>query len=139
MGIVMQPSRDGVSRKLKGIVMQTGLIYGNRLKNRRVGGEGSGKKMEGSGMEDSKGRRGDKGEQTHAKLPPVVSGDLGSGDRGPLPPREKGRATDCGRSQRGAGQGTAQDSINNPASPGCQGERLHSTVGLRSPSVAGDA
>jgi hypothetical protein len=66
--------------------MQTGLIYGNRLTNRGVGGEGSGKKMEGNGMEDSKGRRGDKGEQTHAKLPPAVSSDLGSGDRGSPPP-----------------------------------------------------
>jgi hypothetical protein len=47
--------------------------------------EESGRKMEGNGMEDSKERRGDKGEQTHAKLPPAVSGDLGSGDRGPPP------------------------------------------------------
>ncbi len=37
-------------------------------------------------MEDSKERRGNKGEQTHAKLPPTVPGDLGSGDRTP-PPR----------------------------------------------------
>ncbi len=41
-------------------------------------------------MEDSKERRGDKGEQTHAeqthaKLPPAVPGDLGSGDRAPPP------------------------------------------------------
>ncbi len=40
-------------------------------------------------MEDSKERRGDKGEQTHAKLPPAVSGDLGSDDRAP-PPRSGG-------------------------------------------------
>jgi hypothetical protein len=40
-------------------------------------------------MEDSKERRGDKGEQTHAKLPPAVTGDLGSGDR-PPPPRGRG-------------------------------------------------
>ncbi len=45
----------------------------------------------GSGMEDSKERREDKGEQTHAKLTPAVSGDLGSGDRPPPPPpRERG-------------------------------------------------
>jgi hypothetical protein len=68
--------------------MQTGLIYGNRLTNRGAGGEGSGRKMEGNGMEDSKGRRGDKGEQTHAKLPPAASGDLGSGDGAPPPPRK---------------------------------------------------
>jgi hypothetical protein len=36
-------------------------------------------------MEDSEERRGDKGEQTHAKLPPAVSGDLGSGDKAPPP------------------------------------------------------
>ncbi len=47
--------------------------------------------MAGNGMEDSKERRGDKGEQTDAKLPPAVPGDLGSGDRGP-PPRERGES-----------------------------------------------
>jgi hypothetical protein len=66
--------------------MQIGLVHGNRLMNRGDSGEGSGKKMEGNGMEDSNGRRGDKGEQTHAKLPPAVSGDLGSGDGAPPPP-----------------------------------------------------
>ncbi len=40
-------------------------------------------------MEDSEERRGDKGEQTHAKLPPTVPGDLGSGDSAPPPPRER--------------------------------------------------
>jgi hypothetical protein len=61
--------------------------------------------MAGSGMEDSKERRGDKGEQTHAKLPPTVPGDLGSGDRGPPPPPEgEGRATDSSWGQRGRGQ-----------------------------------
>jgi hypothetical protein len=55
-----------------------------------TGREESGRKMDGNGMEDSKERRGDKGEQTHAKLPPAVSGDLGSGDRGPPPLKEKG-------------------------------------------------
>ncbi len=63
--------------------------------SRGAGREESGWKMEGNGMEDSKERRGDKGEQTHAKLPPAVSsdlgsGDLGSGDRGPPPPPRKG-------------------------------------------------
>jgi hypothetical protein len=57
--------------------------------SREAGLEESGRKMEGNGMEDSKERRGDKGERTHAKLPPAVSGDLGSGDRGP-PPRGRG-------------------------------------------------
>ena len=57
--------------------------------SRGAGREESGRKMEGNGKEDSKERRGDKGELTHAKLPPRVSGDLGSGDRGP-PPRGKG-------------------------------------------------
>jgi hypothetical protein len=45
----------------------------------------------GNGTEDSKGRRGDRGEQTHAKPPPTAPGDLGSGDRdAPPPPREEG-------------------------------------------------
>ncbi len=69
--------------------MQTGLIYGNRLTNRGVDGEESGKKMEGNGMEDSRGRRGDKGEQTHAKLPPAAPDDPGSGDKS-LPPSRNG-------------------------------------------------
>jgi hypothetical protein len=61
--------------------------------SRGAGLEESGRKMEGNGMEDSKERRGDKGEQTHAKLPPVISGDLGSGDRAP-PPHPRGRGED---------------------------------------------
>ncbi len=68
--------------------MQLGLVHGNRLMNHGVDGEGSGKKMEGNGMEDSKGKGGDRGEQTHAKLPPAASGDLGSGDGTPPPPRK---------------------------------------------------
>jgi hypothetical protein len=62
--------------------------------------------MAGNGMEDSKERRGDKGEQTHAKLPPVVPGDLMSGDRGPPSPREgKERQIVAGASGgRGRGQ-----------------------------------
>jgi hypothetical protein len=72
----------------KGIVMQIGLVHGNCLMNRGVSGEGSGKKMEGNGMEDSKERGGDKGEQTHAKPPPAASCDPGSGDKIPPPPRK---------------------------------------------------
>jgi hypothetical protein len=68
--------------------MQLELVHGNCLMNRGNSGEGSGKKTGGNGMEDSNGRRGDKGEQTHAKLPPAVSGDLGSGDGAPPPPRK---------------------------------------------------
>jgi hypothetical protein len=55
--------------------------------SRGAGREEGGRKMEGNGMEDSEERRGDKGEQTHAKLPPAVSSDPGSGDRAPPPPR----------------------------------------------------
>ncbi len=69
-------------------------------------------------MEDSKERRGDKGEQTHAKLPPAVSGDLRSGDRGP-PPEGEGRTTNSSWGHRGARQGSAQDSTDNSADPGC--------------------
>ncbi len=72
--------------------MQIGLVHGNRLLNLGDSGEGSGKKMEGNGIEDSNGRRGNKGEQTHAKLPPAVSGDLGSGDGAPPPPPGKGES-----------------------------------------------
>ena len=86
--------------------------------SRGAGREESGRKMEGNGMEDSKERRGDKGEQTHAKLPPTVSSDLGSGDRGP-PPEGGGRATNSSWGQWGARQGSAQDSTDNPANPGC--------------------
>jgi hypothetical protein len=46
--------------------------------------------MAGSGMEDSKERRGDKGEQTHAKPPPTATGDPGSDPRCSPPPREGG-------------------------------------------------
>jgi hypothetical protein len=41
-------------------------------------------------MEASKKRRGDRGEQTHAKPPPAAPGDLGSGDRSPPPLRKRG-------------------------------------------------
>jgi hypothetical protein len=41
-------------------------------------------------MEDSKERRGDKDEQTHAKLPPAVPGDPEPGDRLSPPPEGKG-------------------------------------------------
>jgi hypothetical protein len=89
-------------------------------------------------MEDSKRRRGDRGQQTHAKPPPAAPGDLASGDRGPSPPEEKGGAPDSSRGQRGAGQGSAQNPANDPAGLGFQRWRVHSTVGLRSPGVAGD-
>ncbi len=54
----------------------------------RNSSERSGRKMErpGNGMEDSKRKGGDSGEQTHAKPPPAAPGDLGSGDRDVLPP-----------------------------------------------------
>ncbi len=50
--------------------------------------ERNGRKIErpGNGMEDSKRKRGDSGEQTHAKPPPAVPGDPGSGDRDAPPP-----------------------------------------------------
>jgi hypothetical protein len=83
--------------------MQTGLIYtetalrvcrNQARKRRKENGTA------GNGMEDSKERRGDKGEQTHAKPPPTAPGDLGSGDRGPPPPpEEEGSAADSSRGQ----------------------------------------
>ncbi len=73
--------------------------------SRGAGLEESGRKMEGNGMEDSKERRGDKGEQTHAKLPPAVSGDLGSGDRGRPPPRERGGLQIVAGTSGGRGRG----------------------------------
>jgi hypothetical protein len=56
-------------------------------------------------MEDSKERRGDKGEQTHAKLPPAVPGDLGSDDRPPPPPREGGERQIVAGASGGQGRG----------------------------------
>ncbi len=56
-------------------------------------------------MEDSKERRGDKGEQTHAKPPPVAAGEPGSAPRGPPPPEEGRGATDSSWGQRGGGRG----------------------------------
>ena len=73
--------------------------------SREAGFEESGRKMEGNGMEDSKERRGDKGEQTHAKLPPAVSSDRGSSDRGPPPPRERGGPQLVARASGGRGRG----------------------------------
>ncbi len=84
--------------------MQIGLIHGNRLTGREAGREEGGRKMEGNGMEDSKGRRGDKGEQTHAKLLPTVSSDRGSGDRGP-PPREREELQIVAGASGGRGKG----------------------------------
>ncbi len=56
--------------------------------SRGAGREESGRKMEGNGMEDSKERRGDKGEQTHAKLPPWCQVTWGQVTG--APPRGKG-------------------------------------------------
>ena len=94
--------------------------------------------MAGSGMEDSKERRGDKGEQTHANPPPTAAGDPGSDPRSPPPPEAGRGATNSGWGQRGARQGAAQDSISDPADSGCKGRGVHSTVRLGSPGVSGD-
>jgi hypothetical protein len=56
-------------------------------------------------MEDSKERRGDKGKQTHAKPPPTASCDLGSGDRGPPPLRERGEHQIVAGASGGWGRG----------------------------------
>jgi hypothetical protein len=57
-------------------------------------------------MEDSYKRRGDKGEQTHAKPPPAVPGDLGSGDRiSPSPLRERGEHQIVAGASGGRGKG----------------------------------
>ncbi len=60
-------------------------------------------------MEDSEERRGDKGEQTHAKPPPTppptASGDLGSGDRGPPPLRKRGEHQIVAGASGGRGRG----------------------------------
>ncbi len=120
--------------------MQIGLIYtetASRVvekarKRRKENG------MAGSGMEDSKKKRGDKGEQTHAKPPPTAAGDPGSVPRAP-PPLEEGRgATNSGRGQRGARQGSVQDSTSDPADTGCQGRGVYSTVGLGGSGVPGN-
>ncbi len=56
-------------------------------------------------MEDSKERRGDKDEQTHAKLPPTVSSDPEPGDRLPSPPRRKGELQIVAGASGGRGRG----------------------------------
>ncbi len=61
--------------------------------------------MAGNGMEDSKERRGDKGEQTHAKPPPAVTGDPGSDPRSPPSPRERGELQIVAGASRGHGRG----------------------------------
>jgi hypothetical protein len=83
-------------------------VHGNRFVSLSgSNSERSGRKMErpGNGMEDSKKRRGDRGEQTHAKPPPTAPADLGSGDRSPPPLEEEGRAPDSSRGQWGRGRG----------------------------------
>jgi hypothetical protein len=92
----------------------------------------------GNRTEDSKRRRGDRCEQTHTKPPPAAPGDLGSGDRDAPPPAERGGAPDSSGNQRGAGQGSAQNPVNDPAGTGYQRRRVHSTMGLRGPGVPGD-
>jgi hypothetical protein len=59
----------------------------------------------GNGTEDSKKRRGDGGEQTHAKPPPAVPGDLGSGDRNPSPLRKRGELQIVAGASGGRGRG----------------------------------
>ncbi len=56
-------------------------------------------------MEDSEERRGDKGEQTHAKLPPAMPGDPGSGDGPPSPPMEEGEPQIVAGTSGGRGRG----------------------------------
>ncbi len=57
-------------------------------------------------MEDSKKRRGDRGEQTHAKPPPAAPGDLGSGDRTPPSPlMKRGEHQIVAGANRGRGKG----------------------------------
>ncbi len=68
----------------------------------------SGRKMKrpGNGIEDSKKRRGDRGEQTHAKPPPAAPGDLGSGDKGPPSPlRKRGEHQIVAGASGGRGKG----------------------------------
>ncbi len=92
--------------------MQTRALYaksdwphGDRFMSHRAGREESGRKMDGNGMEDSKERKGDKGEQTHAKLPPAGSGDPGSGDRAPTPLRRGGELQIVAGTSGGRGRG----------------------------------
>jgi hypothetical protein len=62
--------------------------------------------MAGNGMEDSKERRGDKVEQTHAKPPPTATGDPGSDPRcSPPPLREGGEPQIVAGTSRGRGRG----------------------------------
>jgi hypothetical protein len=66
---------------------------GNRtLESARKQAKEDRRKMErpGNGTEDSKEKRGDSGEQTHAKPPPAAPGDLGSGDRDNSPVEKGG-------------------------------------------------
>jgi hypothetical protein len=68
----------------------------------------NGRKTEwpGNGIEDSKERRGDRGEQTHAKPPPTAAGDLGSGDRTPPSPlRKRGEHQIVAGASGGRGKG----------------------------------
>jgi hypothetical protein len=91
-------------------------------------------------MEDSKDRRGDKGQQTHAKLPPAAPGDLGSDDRGPPPPqRDRGELQIVARASGGRGRGQLKIQLIIQRVQDARGRGVHSAMGLGSPSVAGDA
>jgi hypothetical protein len=84
-------------------------VNGNQiLKPVRKQAKEDGRKMErpGNGIEDSKRRRGDSGEQTHAKPPPAAPGNLGSGDRdAPPPPGGEGGPQIVAGTSRGRGRG----------------------------------
>ncbi len=99
----------GIDMQTKGIVMQTGQIYTETVRELvRNNSRRNGRKMErpGNGMEDSKRRRGDRGEQTHAKPPPTAPGDLGSGDRDPPSPlRKRGEHQIVAGASGGRGRG----------------------------------
>jgi hypothetical protein len=104
----------------------------------------------GNGTEDSKKRRGDREEHTHAKPPPTAPGDryreeqthakpppTAPGDRD-APPRggKGGGAQIVAGTSGGADQGSAQDPANDSAGPGCQRGRVQSTMGLGGPGVS---
>jgi hypothetical protein len=128
------------TRRKRAICKRTDLNGNRTLEPVRKQVKEDRRKMErpGNETEGNKERRGDRGRLTHTKLPPAAPGDLGSGDRDASPPRRKGAGPDSGGNQRGPGQWSAQNPINDPAGPGCQRGRVHSTMGLRGPGVSSD-
>jgi hypothetical protein len=95
--------------------------------------------MAGSGMEDSKKRRGGKGEQTHAKPPPTAAGDPGSDPRSPPPPlRQGGELQIVAGASGGRGRGQLKIQLVIQRIQDVRGGEVHSTVGLGSPGVPGD-